>query len=166
VTVTGTPTTHEVPQSAWVLGWACLAGQVVSFAERGTTDAVSALISVPLSALVVAWVSYGVLRARMVRVWFAGILLLLMALLSLLGLFPDASLPAFLETVARVVAFVALVAYTRSDCFARLRQDPRGTAPAFGGLVAIAVVVGTLGGLAAAAGADGQEPGFHFRIGL
>jgi hypothetical protein len=165
VTGTGTPTTHEVPQSAWVLGWACLTGQVASLGERGVTDAVSALVSVPLSALVVAWISYGVLRARMVRAWLAGILLLLMALFSLLGLAMDASLTAFIAAVTSAVAFGALLAYTRSDCFARLREEPRRTVPAFGGLVIIAVVVGAFGGLAAVPGADGQS-GFHFRIGL
>jgi hypothetical protein len=72
VTGTGVPTRHEVPQSAWVLGWACLAGQVASLVERGATDGDSALFSVPLSALVVAWVSHGVLRARMIRVWSPG----------------------------------------------------------------------------------------------
>jgi uncharacterized membrane protein len=165
VTGTGTPTKHEVPQSAWVLGWACLAAQLASMAERGTTDGGSALISVPLSALVVAWVSYGVLRARMVRVWFAGILLLLIALFSIVGLFSDASLPAVVGAVASVVAFAALLVYTRGDCFARLREEPRGPGPAFGGLVAIAVVVGALGGLAASTGAD-EQAGFHVRIGL
>ena len=166
MTVTGTPTTHEVPQSAWVLGWACLAGQVASLAGRGVTDIDSALISVPLSALVVTWVSYGVLRARMVRTWFAGILLLLMVLFGLFGLFFDTSLPALVGVVAGVVALAALLAYTRSDCFARLREEPRRTGPAFGGLVAIAVVVGALGGLATAPGADEQQVGFHIWIGL
>ena len=80
-------------------------------AERGATTAESAFISVPLSALLV---SHGVLRARMFRVWFAGFILLLMALF---------------------------------------------------GVVALAVAVGALGGLAADPAADG-ESGFHVRIGL
>lgn len=101
-------TTHEVPGSAWVLGWACLAGQVASLFQRGPTDVLSALISVPLSALVVAWVSSGVLRARTVRTCLAVILLLLMAL---------------------------------------------------------AFVVGALGGLTAAPADDGRS-GFHIRVGL
>lgn len=158
-------TTHKVPQSAWVLGWASLVGEVATLAERGATDADSALISVPLSALVVAWVSYGVLRARMVRAWLAGIILLLVALFGLLGLVLDASLLALVGAVAAGVAFAALLAYTRSDCFALLREEPQRTVPAFGGVVALAVAVGALGGLAAAPGAD-QQSGIHVRIGL
>ena len=157
-------TTDEVPQSAWVLGWACLVGEVAAVAERGVTDATSALISVPLSALVVAWVSYGVLRARLVRTWFAGIVLLLVSLFGLLSLLVDASPLALVEVGAGVVAFAALLTYARSECFSRLRSEPQSTTPAFGGLVALAVAVGALGGLAAAP--DRQPEGFHIRIGL
>ena len=83
VTGTGTqPVVDEVPQSAWVLGWACLVGQVATLLDRGVTGADSMLLSAPLSALAVGWVSYGVLRARLVRTWFAGILLGLVALLE------------------------------------------------------------------------------------
>ena len=159
-----TPLTHELPPSAWVLGWASLVGELASLAERGTTDAGSALISVPLSALVVGWVSYGVLRARMVRTWFAGIVLLLMALLGLVGLVLDGSLIALVEVASSVVAFVALLAYTRSDRFAELRAEPQRPVPALGGVMALAVVVGALGGLTAAAGDQG--PGVHIRISL
>lgn len=164
-TAVGTPT-HEVPQSAWVLGWACLAGEVATLVDRGATDAASALISVPLSALVVAWVSYGVLRARMVRVWFAASLLLLTALFGLVALVVDPALSTLVGVVTGVVAFAALLVYTRSDCFAWLHEGPPRKIPALGGLVAIAVAVGALGGLAATPGADDQQSGFHIRIGL
>lgn len=166
MTGTGSPATHEVPRSAWVLGWASLTGQVATLAERGANATESALISVPSSAPVVAWVSYGVLRARMVRVWLAGVLLLLMALFGLVGLVGDASLSALVAAAAAVVAFAALLGYTRSDCFALLREEPRRPAPAFGGTVALAVTVGALGGLTATPSADEQQSGFHIRIGL
>ncbi len=158
-------TTHEVPGSAWVLGWACLAGQVASLFQRGPTDVLSALISVPLSALVVAWVSSGVLRARTVRTCLAVILLLLMALFGVLGLVVDISLSAVVVAVAAVVAVVALVAYARSDWYAGLRGETRQAVPALGGLVALAFVVGALGGLTAAPADDGRS-GFHIRVGL
>jgi hypothetical protein len=132
-----TPTTHEVPGSAWVLGWACLAGQVVSFADRGATDLVSALVSVPLSALAVAWVSWGVLRARTVRTWLAAILLLLVAVFALLGLAVDVSLPAVLGALVSVVAVVALLAYTRTDWYADQRTETRRRIPALQGLVVL-----------------------------
>lgn len=162
----GSLTTPAVPQSAWVLGWACLAGEVATLVERGTTDADSALLSVPLSALVVAWVSYGVLRARMVRVWLAAVLLLLTALFGLVALLAEASVSAVVGAVTSVVAFAALLVYTRSQCFAQLHEEPRGKVPALGGLVAMAVVVGALGGLATDPGADDHQSGFHVRVGL
>jgi hypothetical protein len=161
--VAGTAT-REVPASAWVLGWACLAAQVVSLSERGATDLVSALISVPLSALVVAWVSWGVLRARTVRTWLAAILLLVVALLAVLGLVVDVSLSAVVGAVASVVAVVALVAYTRTDWYAGLRGETQRGIPALRGLVVLAVVVGGLGGLTTAPGDEGS--GFHVRVGL
>jgi hypothetical protein len=160
------PTVDDVPRSAWVLGWACFAGQVAALLARGTTDADSALLSVPLSALVVGWVSYGVLRARLVRTWFAGILLGISALLGGVGLLLEPS-PANLVAVATsAVAFAALLAYTRTAAFARLREDPRALGQAFGPLVALAVTVGALGGLTLAPGDDRQGSGFNVRIGL
>lgn len=161
---TATPLMHEQPSSAWVLGWASLVGQVATLVERGATDAGSALISVPLSALVVAWVSYGVLRARMVRTWFAGIVLLLVALFGLLGLHGDVSLPALVGAACGVVAFAALLAYTRTGRFGLLREDPQRTVPALGGVLALAVLVGALGGLTAPVADQGS--GVHIRISL
>lgn len=160
------PTVDDVPQSAWVLGWSSLVGQVAALLARGVTDADSALLSVPLSALVVGWVSYGVLRARLVRTWFAGILLGLGALLSVVGLLLDPSPADLVGAVTAVVAFVALLAYTRTDAFARLREDPRALGQAFGALVLLAVTVGALGGLALAPGDERQGSGFNIRIGL
>jgi hypothetical protein len=167
VTGTGTqPVIDEVPTSAWVLGWACLASQLVALLDRGTTDADSALLSVPLSALVVGWVSYGVLRARMVRTWFAGVLLGLMALLGVVALLVGPSPWDLVGAVTGVVAFVALVAWTRTDVFARLREDPQRLGQSFGALVALAVTVGALGGLTLAPGDERQGSGVHIRIGL
>jgi uncharacterized membrane protein len=156
----------RVPDSAWLLGWACLAAQVVTLVERGPNNAESALISAPLSALAVGWVSYGVLRARMVRVWIAGIILLLTAIFGFVALVVDPSLLTVAGAVTGVVAFGALLRYVESDCFARLREDPERAGPDFGGLVAIAVVVGVLGGLTLAPGAGDQSSGFNIRIGL
>ena len=117
----------------------------------------------PLSALVVAWVSSGVLRARTVRTWLAGILLVLGALFGGLGLLEDTSLLAVVRVVAIVVAAVALVAYTRSDWYAGLRETRRRV-PALGGLVALAFLVGALGGLTAAP--DTDEVRVYNRVGL
>lgn len=162
----GTPAAHAVPTSAWLLGWASLAVQLLSLVERGPADVESALLSAPLSALAVAWVSYGVLRARMVRTWLAGIIMLLVAFFGLVALVVDPSPFALLEALTGVVAFGALADYVRSDFFASRRQDPDRPGPDLGGLVALAVVVGGLGGLTAPAGPTGQGSGFHIWIGL
>jgi hypothetical protein len=171
VTGTGTqPVIDDVPRPAWVLGWASLAAQVLALADRGLTDADSALLSAPLSALVVGWVSYGVLRARLVRTWLAAIVLGLVALLGLVSLVlsvGDASLLDVVSAVTGIVAFAALVAWTRTDVFRRLREDPRRAGPAFGTLVALAVTVGVLGGLTADPGDQRRgDNGFHVHVGL
>jgi hypothetical protein len=160
------PTIGEVPRSAWVLAWSCLVSQLASLAERGFTDPTSALISAPLSALVVWWISSGVLRARMGRVWFAGILMALLTLLGVVALFVEPSPWLLVLVVIQAVALVALVDYTRSEFFAQLRTQPKGGFPALGSLLAIAVVVGVLGGLTTPPGNDGDQSGFHIRIGL
>jgi hypothetical protein len=162
-----TSTVEDVPGSAWLLGWASLAGQLVTLAERGPANLPSALISVPLSALVVAWFSYGVLRARMVRTWIAGILLGLMSLLSLVALVVEPSLGVLAEAGTIIVAFGAFLAYIQSDCFARYRAEPDRVGPDLAGLVTLAVVVGALGGLTAANhGPADQQSGFNVWVGL
>ncbi len=168
MTTTGTETAtiDDLPQSAWVLAWASLAGQVVTLLERGPADAVSAFLSMPLCALVVAWVSYGVLRARMGRVWFAGILMLLTTLFGLAALVLEPSLSTVVGALMGVVALAALVAYTQSELFSRLRQQRKPTTPPLGGLMAIAIAVGLLGGLTVAPGNDADNPGFQVRIGI
>lgn len=163
----GTPTPPRVPGSAWLLGWACLAAQVVSFAGRGATDAESAFVSVPLNALVVAWVSYGVLRARMVRTWLAGIIIGLVSLLALIELVVSPSVVVFAHAATSAVALAAFVAYLRSECFAHFRAQPDGGGPDLAGLVTLAVVVGALGGLTVDDPGPGEgDSGFHVRIGL
>ena len=154
----------ELPQSAWVLGWASLISQLATLADRGAANAESALISVPLSALVVWWVSRGVLRARAVRTWLAGILLGLVALLSVVGLFADTSVFDLVTAITATVAFAAFWSYTQIDCFARMREQPDRTVPDLGGILMLAIVVGALGGLTAQV--DDQGPGFHVRVGL
>lgn len=154
-----------VPSSAWVLGWASLAAQLVTLADRGPASGESALLSVPLSALVVWWVSSGVLRARMVRTWMAGIVLLLVAVLGPISLLVEPSPLSILGAITGVVAFAAFVSYVRSDLFAQLRAEPARTPAAFGGLLALAVTVGALGGLTAPPTPD-QQPDRQVRIGL
>ncbi|NHC24685.1 hypothetical protein G6553_16085 [Nocardioides sp. IC4_145] len=155
--------TCTVPPSAWVLAWASVVMQLVTLADRGTAGEQSALVSMPLAALLVAYVSAGVIRARMVRTWLAGIVLVLVVLASVIDLVTGPSLTELLGTGAAVVALGAFVSYLRSDCFARLRADRDASPAGLGGLVALAALVGALGGLTAPV-EPGQEPGVHLRI--
>ena len=160
-------TAEKVPGSAWLLGWASLAAQLVALADRGFANVPSAAVSVPLSALVVTWVSYGVLRARMVRVWLAGIILGLVSLFGLIALVVGPSLGELAEAVTSFVALGAFVTYLQSECFARYRAEPDRAGPDLTGLVSLALVVGALGGLTATeSGPADSSSGFHIRIGL
>ncbi|MTB95722.1 hypothetical protein GGQ22_11555 [Nocardioides sp. zg-579] len=158
--------TYDVPTSAWVLAWASVVMQLTALAERGAANGEAALISVPLSALVVAWFSAGVIRARMVRTWLAGIVLLLVTIGSVVDLVTGPPLLDLVGTAAAVAAFAAFVSYVRSDCFAALRADRDASPSGLGGLVAVAILVGALGGLIAPLDGPDQGPGVHLRIGL
>jgi hypothetical protein len=148
-----------------VLAWASVVMQLVTLADRGTAGEQSALVSMPLAALLVAYVSAGVIRGRMVRTWFAGIILVLVVIGGVIELVAGPSLLELLGTVAAGVALAAFVSYLRSDCFARLRADRRAALPAgFIGLVVLAALVGALGGLTAPFDSSGQNDGVHLRI--
>ncbi|MBC9731978.1 hypothetical protein [Nocardioides marmotae] len=158
--------TYDVPASAWVLAWASVVMQATTLADRGVADGEAALISVPLAALLVAWVSAGVIRARMVRTCLAGIVLLLVTIGSVVDLVTGPPLLDLVGTAAAVTAFAAFVSYVRSDCFAALRADRDAAPSGLAGLVAIAILVGALGGLIAPLDGPGQGPGVDLRINL
>jgi uncharacterized membrane protein YfcA len=147
--------TPPLPRSIWVVAWASLAGQAVLLVRHGgrLDDEVSVVLSVVLSALVVGYVSAGVVRARTVRLVLAWVVLVLSAIFGLAGLVSvddpgrQSALDVFsLSTTA--VALVGLTMFHRSDWYAWQRAKPsaREGAP-IGQLVAIGVLVGVVGGL-------------------
>lgn len=152
----------RVPAAAWALAWICLAGQVLALVLRGpsASDPSSVLVSVVLSALVVGWVSAGVVRARPGRFWFAAILFGLMAVLGVVSVvvqLPETDPGELLELGFSVAQLGALVALSRTAYFRALRADP-SRAPDVAGLVLVAIVVGALGGLTAPSiGQDGPR---------
>ena len=77
-----------LPSSIWVVAWASLAGQAVLLAWQGVRpdDEVSLVLSVVLGALLVGYVSAGVVRARTVRLAFAWVVLVLSLIAELVGL--------------------------------------------------------------------------------
>lgn len=151
---TGRPVaTPPLPREIWVVAWASLAGQVLLLAERGSRSGETSLVlSVLLGALVVGYVSAGVVRARTVRLAIAWIVLMVTAIADLVGMLSaddpgEASLTAA-SLATTVVTIVALALFHRTEWFAWQRTKPApGLGAPIGGLVAIAVLVGVLTGI-------------------
>ena len=147
----GTP---PLPTSIWVVAWACLADQALMLLSQGgrVLDAVSLLVSVVLASLLVGYVSAGVVRARTVRTVLAWCVLVLSLIGGLMALLTvddvgQATL-AGLSLATTVVALAALARFRRTDWYSWQRSQPSPDHGAsIGGLVAIGVLVGALGGL-------------------
>lgn len=142
-----------LPSSIWVVAWAALAGQALLLARQGVRidDAVSLGGSVVLGALLVGWVSAGVIRARTVRLLIVWSVLVLVLVLQLVDLGSGAQGPAELVSLATTtVTLAGLARYHRTEWFAWQRTKPsRHDGAPIGQLVAIGVLVGVLGGLTA-----------------
>jgi hypothetical protein len=166
VTVTGASasgTTPPLPRSIWVVAWASLAGQLVLLLRQGGRlgDEVSLVVSVVLGALLVGYVAAGVTRARTIRLVLAWVVLVLSATFELVGLaFVDDSDDAallVLSLATTAAALVGLARFQRTDWYAWQRtKPPAHEGASIGRLVAIGVLVGALGGLAAP-GDDGVD---------
>jgi hypothetical protein len=149
--------TPPLPRSIWVVAWASLAVQAVLLVRLGGRhdDEVSLVLSVVLGALLVGYVSAGVVRARTVRLVLAWVVLVLSVIGGLVGLVSVDDLGqtalAVLSLAATAVALAGLARFRRSDWYAwqRTRPSAHEGAP-IGQLVAIGVLVGGLGGLIAA----------------
>jgi hypothetical protein len=121
--------TPPLPSSIWVVALASLAGQAVLLVREGARldDEVSLVLSVVLGALLVGYVSAGVVRARTVRVVVAWVVL-------------------SLATTA--VALAGLARFRRTDWYAwQCKKSPVHDGARIGHLVTIGVLVGVLGGL-------------------
>jgi hypothetical protein len=147
--------TPGLPTSIWMVAWASLAGQSVLLIQLGSRrdDAWSIFLSVVLGALVVGYVSAGVVRARTVRLMIAWIVLVLDLFggLAELARVDDAGQAALavVSLTATLVALAGLATFRHTAWYAwqRTQPSPREGAP-IGGLVAVAVIVGVLAGLA------------------
>lgn len=160
----------SLPASVWALGWACLLTQLLALADRGfsRSDGSWVLLSVALSALVVGWVSAGVLRARTGRLVVAWLLFGIELVASVVGAADQLPALSGMEVLALAVSLVQVVAlavFCGSNYFQRQRTRPtQGREPSIVGLVLVAVVVGGLGGLTAPA--NGDNPPQQLRVGL
>ena len=155
-----------LPSSIWVVAGASLAGQVLLLVREGARhdDAVSLVGSVVLGALLVGYVSAGVVRARTVRLVLAWVVLVLVlvgdlaALLSADG--PGRAGGAGLSLVTTVVSLLALASFRRTDWYAWQRtRPPTHLGAPIRQLVAVGVLVGALGGIAAT-----SDDGLHMRL--
>lgn len=137
-----------------MVAWASLAGQVVMLLRQGARvgDEVSLVLSVVLGALLMGYVSAGVVRARTVRLVLAWVVLVLSAIGELVVLVSvddlvEAGL-AVLSLATTVVAIAGLASFRHSEWYAWQRTKPsvQEGAP-IAQLIAIGVLVGALGGL-------------------
>lgn len=145
----------RVPAAAWGLAWACLVGQLLLLGERGAQSSDAVPLSMLLGAILVAWVSHGVLTGRTVRLVLVSVLFAVTAIFDLVALM-DAGIAGvsgwpFVGLAASLVQLAALVAFTRTEYFAWQRSRPRVPGPPLGSLIAVAVVVGILGGVTGSA---------------
>lgn len=145
--------TPPLPRSIWVLAWASLAGQVLLVVRHGgrSDDDLSQVLSMVLGALLVGYVSAGVVRGRRLRVLLAWVVLTL----SLIGGVVEVAsvddlgraAPAVVALAASAVSLVALATFCRSDWYSWQRTRPTpDVGPSTGRLVVIGVLVGALGG--------------------
>lgn len=141
----------RVPVAVWVLAWSCLAGQLLLLGERGVQSSDAVLLSIPVGALLVAWVSFGVLTGRTVRLVLVWVLFVATAVGDGVVLLDAGATGVtgwpLVQLAASMVQLGALASFTRTDYFAWQRSRPRVPGPPVGSLIAVAVAVGVLGGL-------------------
>ena len=124
-------------------------------------DETSLAVSVLLGALVVGYVSAGVVRARTVRLLIAWVVLVLSLITEVISLVMVDDLGRavilVLALLTTVVALAGLARFRRTDWYAWQRSKPSTQQGApIGQLVAIGVLVGAMGGLAGPV-ADGLD---------
>ena len=147
-----------VPQPAWALAVLSLGQQVVRiFVEgRGSNSLVPSML---LGAVVVGWVSYGVLTARTVRTWLVLIVLVLGIVAESVTFLEG---PTFYKTFGVTIAVLQLIClskFSQTSYVAWQRARPPNAGGGLGGLVVIAILVGAIGGYVGAA-----DDGFNVRI--
>lgn len=155
-----------LPTSIWVLAWVSLASQVAVFAECGVKaeNEASLIGSVLLGVVLVGFVSAGVIRARMVRLVLAWVVLVLSGIAELVAVVnpDDASSSGWslIGLVTTGVSIAALERFRHTEWYAWQRtKPPKDEGAPIGGLLAIAVTVGVLGGLVGPA-----EDGFRVEM--
>lgn len=137
-----------------MVAWASLAGQVVLLVRQSgrLDDEVSLVLSVVIGALLVGYVSAGIVRARTVRLVLAWVVLVLSVIAELVGLVSVDDLGqaalVMLSLATTAVALAGLARFRRTDWYVWQRTKPSThEGLPISQLVAIGVLVGVLGGL-------------------
>jgi len=164
-----TECTAALPSSAWALAGVCLVGQLIELALRGVSDAELRwkLASMALTALIVCWVSAGVLRARRLPLVVAWLVFLVDLVFTVAAAIDSTSgrATSLLLVVVAAAQVAALAAFCRSAYYRSARSAPRGAArPSIAALVLVAAAVGMLGGLTAPT--SGTDSTTQLRVGL
>jgi hypothetical protein len=142
--VTAAPT--ELPTAAWALAWSFVVGQVLSLVMHGTQPAEDWPLSALLGVVVVAFFSYGVLRARMVRFWLVTVLNGVALVVFLVALLDGGTLADLVDLVMTAVQLGCLAWLYRTPWFGWQRTRPAG-GPSILPLMLLAVLVGVLAGV-------------------
>lgn len=150
--------TPELPQTAWALGWTFVAGQVLQLVEEGPQVSDAWPLSVLFGMSVVAFFSYGVLRARMVRFVLVVVLMVVASLGDLLLALDDPGVEELMALALTVAQLGLLVSFSRSPWFAWQRTRPEHS-PSVVPVLALALVVGALGGVVGA-----EASAFHVDV--
>ncbi|WP_028643795.1 hypothetical protein [Nocardioides sp. URHA0020] len=160
------PADDRLPRSAYVLAGLFLADQLLQLQDHGLSrsDGVWVLLSMVLSAAVVAWFAAGVLRARTVRLVVVWVLLGLAALLGVIGTLSGPDVRGLIDLAFTVGELVALGVFCSTHYFQRQRARAPGPGAHLGAVLAVSAVVGLLGGLTAPT--DGDNPPTQLRITL
>ena len=138
-----------IPTAIWVFGWSFVVEGVIRLLTVGPKDdAVSAVVSMLLSALVVSFFAAGVLRARAVRTTIVAVLVGLGLVLGVVGVVAEATVDGSLALAFSALQAVLLWRYTRSPWWAWQRTRPVG-GPSPAPVLAVAVLAGLVGGLPA-----------------
>ncbi|MFL6106554.1 MAG: hypothetical protein ACJ72L_06305 [Marmoricola sp.] len=143
---------YAVPESAWVLGWLFLAEQAIRLALDGVGENNVILVSAIISALLVAWFSYGVLTARPVRGMIVLVLMWLASIALAITFLTDPSIANLGALAVTVVQLIALLAFRKTPYFAWQRTRPHRNVAGLEPLIWMAVVVGVLGGIIGSGG--------------
>lgn len=146
---------ERVPASAWALALSSLTAQLLQLGQVGVRpEGPGMVLSMVIGALLVGWVSFGVLTGRTVRLVLAWVLLVLALLgdaIAALEAVDDGADTVLgwpgADLVTSAVAVASLARFTTSRYLAWQRTRPQAPGPSLAPLVAVAALVGLLGGV-------------------